>query len=87
MGVMAVTVSASAGPPPATPPPAVDDEFLEFLGSVDSDSSQPDDGWWIDYLSRSDAAKAKPPASPPPAGGAKPALPPKPNPPGNQKDG
>lgn len=72
--------SVRADSPPAPPPP-VDDEFLEFLGSVDSDSSQPQDAWWIDYLSRSDAGKAKPPSGIAPAGGAKPPAPAKPAPP------
>lgn len=78
-GLLAVLMvhASSAGPPPAADP-AVDDEFLEFLGSVDSDSSQPGDGWWINYLSRSDAGKARPPStSAPPANEAKPPEPPK----------
>ena len=44
--------------------PALDDELLEFLGSVDpaSDTVQPDDGTWIEYLSQTDIGKvaAKP---------------------------
>ncbi|HEY0342672.1 MAG TPA: hypothetical protein VGC34_17860 [Steroidobacteraceae bacterium] len=62
--------------------PTLDDELLEFLGSVDptSDTSQPDDGSWIEYLSQTDigkvakpgnptviAAKPATPATPPPA--------------------
>ena len=66
--------------------PATDDELLEFLGSVDpaSDTVQPDDGTWIEYLSQIDIGKvaAKPdnptviaarpptPPSPPPKPGA-----------------
>jgi hypothetical protein len=39
--------------------PALDDELLEFLGSVDpaSDAVQPDDGTWIEYLSQTDIGK------------------------------
>lgn len=44
--------------------PVLDDELLEFLGSVDpaSDTVQPDDGTWIEYLSQTDIGKvaAKP---------------------------
>lgn len=44
--------------------PTADDELLEFLGSVDppSDTVQPDDGTWIEYLSQTDIGKvaAKP---------------------------
>ena len=44
--------------------PAADDELLEFLGSVDpaSDTVQPDDGTWIEFLSQTDIGKvaAKP---------------------------
>lgn len=59
--------------------PATDDELLEFLGSVDpaSDTVQPDDGTWIEYLSQTDISKvakqgnptvvaARPPPPPPP---------------------
>ena len=48
---------------------------MEFLGSVDpaSDSGQPDDAAWLDYLSRTDIGKvAKPDANAP--SGAKPAA-------------
>jgi len=47
--------------------PATDDELLEFLGSVDpaSDTLQPDDGAWIEYLSQTDIGKvAAKPGSP-----------------------
>jgi hypothetical protein len=39
--------------------PPLDDDLLEFLGSVDpaSDSVQPDDGTWIEYLSQTDIGK------------------------------
>jgi len=71
--------------------PALDDELLEFLGSVDpsSDTVQPDDGTWIEYLSQTDIGKvaakprnptviaAKPPTPPPP---------PKPSEPGAKQD-
>jgi hypothetical protein len=34
--------------------PEADDELLEFLGSVDSDTGEQD---WIDYLAQTDIAK------------------------------
>jgi hypothetical protein len=56
--LMAVSGVALADDPhkPAAPDPAIDDELLEFLGSVDNaaDTAQPDDGTWIDYLSHTD---------------------------------
>ncbi len=52
---------AAARPAAATPatakpvtPAAPDDELLEFLGSVDSDT---DDEAWLDYLSQTDIVK------------------------------
>jgi hypothetical protein len=73
---------------PSAPDPAVDDDFLEFLGSVDYDSSQAEDGWWIDYLSRTDPGKAKPAGGVAPGNGAKPPVPAKPSPAGDaQKNG
>jgi hypothetical protein len=72
--------------------PATDDELLEFLGSVDlaSDTVQPDDGTWIEYLSQTDIGKvaqqgnptvvAARPATPPPA------PPPKSSAPGAKQD-
>ena len=72
--------------------PASDDELLEFLGSVDpaSDTVQPDDGTWIDYLSQTDIGKvakqgnptvvAARPATPPPT------PPPKSSAPGAKQD-
>ncbi|HEY6924700.1 MAG TPA: hypothetical protein VI653_14600 [Steroidobacteraceae bacterium] len=72
--------------------PATDDELLEFLGSVDpaSDTVQPDDGTWIEYLSQTDIGKvaAKPgnptviAATPP----TPPAPPPKPSAPGAKQN-
>ena len=45
-----------ASKPMAAPAPAtsVDDEFLEFLGSVDTDGGDED---WMDYLSQTDVSK------------------------------
>jgi hypothetical protein len=47
-------------------PPTPDDELLEFLGSVDpaSDTVQPDDGSWIEYLSQTDIGKVAKPGNP-----------------------
>jgi hypothetical protein len=62
--------------------PPLDDELLEFLGSVDpaSDSVQPDDGTWIEYLSQTDIGKV---VGNPTAPEAKPVAPtPKPSAPG-----
>jgi hypothetical protein len=49
---------------PSPPQPSPDAEFLEFLGSVDpaSDGAQPDDGSWVEYLSRTDINKVVRPA-------------------------
>lgn len=54
--------------------PALDDDLLEFLGSVD-DSAQPDDGTWIEYLSQTDIGKVAKPGNPTVVA-AKPATPP-----------
>jgi hypothetical protein len=56
--------------------PALDDELLEFLGSVDpaSDSAQQDDGTWIEYLSQTDIGKVVKPAGTPTGAEAKPAA-------------
>ena len=70
--------------------PALDDDILEFLGSVDpaSDTVQPDDGSWIDYLSQTDINRVAKPGNPtvvaakPPA----PSAPPKPSTPGAKQD-
>jgi hypothetical protein len=50
------TTPAKAPAVPAKPAevPEVDDELLEFLGSVDADAGDQD---WIDYLSQTDIAK------------------------------
>jgi len=69
-------------------PPALDDELLEFLGSVDpsSDTVQPDDGSWIEYLSQTDIGKVAKPANPTVIA-AKPATPaPKPSAPGAKQN-
>jgi hypothetical protein len=71
---------------PAAPPP--DDELLEFLGGVDpaSDTVQPDDGSWIEYLSQTDIGKVAKPGNPTVIA-AKPAAPaPKPSAPGAKQD-
>ncbi len=72
----------AADPPPPSADPPVDQGLLEFLGSADpsSDSTEPDDGSWLAYLSQVDLGKAdkasqapsqpKPPSSA--AGGDKP---------------
>lgn len=68
------------------PDPALDDELLEFLGSVDTSS---DDDTWIEYLSETDIGKvaAKPDnptvvAAKPPA----PSAPPKSSTPGAKQN-
>jgi len=80
---LALGSAARATPPQPRPDPAVDKDFLEFLGSADSDIPQPGDLWWVDYVSKTDPGKvSKPPAGNPLPGAAKPATPPpKPNPP------
>ncbi len=64
-----------------TPAPVLDDELLEFLGSVDpaSDTAQPDDGSWIEYLSQTDISKVAKPGNPTVIA-AKPTTPPPPKP-------
>ena len=73
VGFMSTTHAAdpkpSANQPPpakkpaATTPPAADDEFLEFLGSVDAEGADED---WLDYLTRTDIERvAKAPKKPP----------------------
>ena len=49
----ASTKSAATAPPAAVAAP--DDELLEFLGSLDSETGDED---WLDYLSQTDIAKA-----------------------------
>jgi hypothetical protein len=50
--------SAPVKPPEAkavpAPAPSADDEFLEFLGSVDADAADED---WLDYLAQTDISK------------------------------
>jgi len=75
-------------PPHQPSPPALDDELLEFLGSVDpsSDTVQADDGSWIEYLSQTDIGKVAKPGNPTVIA-AKPATPtPKPSAPGAKQD-
>ncbi|MDE2051201.1 MAG: hypothetical protein KGL45_11605 [Gammaproteobacteria bacterium] len=67
IGIAAVTVALAMGwavgragdPPQQTADPAVDPGLLEFLGSGDpsSDSTQPDDGSWLAYLSEVNIGK------------------------------
>jgi hypothetical protein len=69
--------------------PQSDDELLEFLGSVDpaSDTVQPDDGSWIEYLSQTDIGKVANKPGNPTVVAAKPAAPaPKPSTPGAKQD-
>ena len=68
--------------------PVLDDDLLEFLGSVDptSDAVQPDDGTWIEYLSQTDIGKVAKPANPTVVA-AKPVTPPsKPDPAGAKQN-
>jgi hypothetical protein len=57
--------------------PALDDELLEFLGSVDTvaDATRPDDGTWIEYLSEVDVSKVAAKPTNPTVVAAKPAAP------------
>ena len=56
----------------APAPPPVDDDLLEFLGSVDSEEPG-----WHDYLAGAgDLRGARPPAPPPPPNATQPAAPP-----------
>jgi hypothetical protein len=72
--------------------PATDEELLEFLGSVDpaSDTVQPDDGTWIEYLSQTDIGKvAAKPGNPTVVAARPPVLqspPPKPSAPGAKQN-
>jgi hypothetical protein len=70
-GVVLVALLIGAGTgfaadPQQAPDQGLDDELLEFLGSVDqsSDAGQPDDGSWIDYLSQTDIGKVVKPTDP-----------------------
>lgn len=84
IGIAVVTAMLAAGsgaghagdPPKQSTDPSVDEGLLEFLGSVDpaTDSTQPDDGSWLAYLSQTNigkvakASQAQPaPAQPKPA--------------------
>ena len=63
-------LAAPAADPPKSPPaktapedPALDEDLLEFLGTIDSEDED-----WIDYLTQTDidkvAARKRPPVSP-----------------------
>jgi hypothetical protein len=70
----------------APPDPALDDELLEFLGSVDTAS---DDATWIEYLSETDIGKVAAKPDNPTVVAAKPAAPgapPKPSAPGAKQN-
>lgn len=90
-----LTVGAGSGivraeDPPRKPAPApvLDDELLEFLGSVDpaSDTAQPDDASWIEYLSQTDISKVTKPGNPTVIAAKPPAPPPKPSAPGAKQN-
>jgi hypothetical protein len=49
-----VTDSAAKSAPAATTEDEVDEDFLEFLGSLDADDA---DEEWMDYLARTDIVK------------------------------
>jgi hypothetical protein len=68
--------------------PSNDDDLLEFLGSVDSpsDSGQPDDGSWIDYLSQTDINRVAKPGNPSVVASKPPGPAPKPSTPGAKQD-
>jgi hypothetical protein len=72
--------------------PATDEELLEFLGSVDpaSDTVQPDDGTWIEYLSQTDIGKVAAKPGNPTVVAARPPVPqsppPKPSAPGAKQN-
>ncbi len=61
MAALAVgwTVGHAGDPPKPSADPPVDAGLLEFLGSGDpsSDSTQPDDGSWVAYLSQVNIGK------------------------------
>lgn len=68
IGIAVVTAVLAAGsgaghatdPPTQSADPPVDQGLLEFLGSVDpsTDSTAPDDGSWLAYLSQVNFGKA-----------------------------
>jgi hypothetical protein len=70
---------------PAAP---ADDDLLGFLGSVDSasESGQPDDGSWIDYLSQTDINRVAKPGNPNVVASKPPGPAPKPSTPGAKQD-
>ena len=76
LAAIAMGSGASFGDPPKKPPdPPPDEDFLEFLGSVDSTADangQPDDESWIEYLSQTDIDKAAKKAPAPVGSDAKP---------------
>lgn len=67
IGIAIVTAALAAGsgvgcaadPPQQSADPPVDQGLLEFLGGADpsSDSTEPDDGSWLAYLSQVDLSK------------------------------
>jgi hypothetical protein len=66
-----------ADPPRKAADPAVDEDLLEFLGTVDSttdSNGQPDDSW-LKYLAKADADKAAKKTSVPASPDAKPGPP------------
>ena len=71
---------------PANPTP--DEDLLEFLGSVDpaSDTTHPDDGSWVEYLSQTDIGKVAKPGNPTVVAAKPPTPPPKPSTPGAKQD-
>src|ERR1700728_2307434 len=91
LACMVLTAGSSVGLADDTrkpTPPTPDDELLECLGSVDpaSDTVQPDDGSWVEYLSQTDIGKVAKPGNPTVVA-AKPATPaPKPSTPGAKQD-
>jgi hypothetical protein len=66
LALLAVALGSGAGlADPPQKPAEPDEELLEFLGTVDSvtdptadPTTQPDDGSWIEYLSKTDIEKA-----------------------------
>lgn len=61
MGMSSAIHAQDAKKPAPTPE---DDEFLEFLGSVDSDA---DDDAWLEFLAQTDIAKVAKAKKTPPA--------------------
>ena len=87
IGIAVVTALLVAGPgvghagdpPQRSADPPVDEGLLEFLGSVDpsTDTTQPDDGSWLAYLSQTNIGEVaktsqaqQAPAQPKPANAA-----------------